>query len=387
MQFPPVALDGCTEYNADHIAELLANQLTAVGVCEKMLAGKKVVIKPNLVMSKKPDAAATTHPAVIAGAARALRSLGATDLLIAESSGGPYTEAAMRLHYSSCGIKETAARENIFLNFNTGASSMSFPAGTVCRKFNVIQPIYDADVIVNICKLKTHSLTKMSCGVKNLYGIIPGTEKIEMHARFSRVESFSQMLCDLAQMLTEQKTLITICDGIWGMEGNGPTGGTPRAYGVLMTSLSPFALDLLAESLLGFAGTVPTVQTSIQRSLCPGDVSDLSVAGSNYREHITNDVIPPDTSRRSILRDFPDIFGGRLVHFLEPRPIIQQNICVGCGVCAASCPKKTIFVKVKNGKKRLQIRDKNCIRCYCCQEMCPKGAVRIRKNLILRLVR
>ncbi|MBS5724344.1 MAG: DUF362 domain-containing protein [Clostridiales bacterium] len=385
MQFYPVALDGCTEYNVESIAKILAKQLAAAGAGAEQLSGKRIVIKPNLVMSKNPDYAATTHPAVIAGAARALRSLGATDLLIAESSGGPYTETTMRLHYSGCGIKEVAGKENISLNFKTGASQMQFPAGAVCRSFHVIQPICDADIIVNICKLKTHSLTKMSCGVKNLYGVIPGTEKIEMHARFSRIESFSQMLCDLTQMLTEKKTLITICDGIWGMEGNGPTGGTPRAYGVLMTSLSPFALDLLAEHLLGFAGTVPTVQASIQRALCPADISDLTIIGADYEKHITSDVTPPDTSRRSILRDFPDLFGGRLVHFLEPRPKINQKICIGCGVCAASCPKKTILVKEKNGKKHLKIRDKNCIRCYCCQEMCPKNAVKIRKNLILRL--
>ncbi len=387
MNFYPVALEGCMEYNPDLIAQIIEKQLSGIGLTAETLRGKKIVIKPNLVMNKKPDFSATTHPAVIAGAARALRSIGAGELYLAESSGGPYTESTIRLHYNGCGIKEIAEQENIKLNYSTASSIMQFPGGTACRSFNVIQPICDADIVVNICKLKTHSLTKMSCGVKNLYGVIPGTEKVEMHARFSRVESFTQMLCDLAQMFIENKTVITICDGICGMEGNGPTGGTPREYGVLMSSLSPFALDLAAEHLLGFAGTVPTVQTAIVRGLCPADIAGLSIIGDDYKQHITNDVVPPDTSRRSILRDFPDLFGGRLVRFLEPRPKINQKICVGCGVCAASCPKKTIVIREKSGKKQLKIVDKNCIRCYCCQEMCPKNAVKIQKNLILRLVR
>lgn len=385
--YPVVALDGCTNYDIESIAKILKQQLISVGMTEEILSGKKVVLKPNLVMSKNPDYAATTHPAVIAGAARALRSMGAAELLLAESSGGPYTETTMRLHYGGCGIKEMAQQEKITLNYKTDAAMMQFPAGSVCRSFHIIQPIYDADVIVNICKMKTHSLTKMSCGVKNLYGVIPGTEKVEMHARFSRLESFSEMLCDLAQMLLESKTMITICDGICGMEGNGPTGGTPREYGVLMTSLSPFALDLVCEHLMGFDGTVPTVQASIRRGLCPADITQLAVIGADYKNHITNNVVPPDTSRRSILRDFPDLFGGRLVRFLEPRPKIDQNKCVACGVCAASCPQKTIFIREKDGKKRLKIQDKNCIRCYCCQEMCPKNAVKIQKNFILRIVR
>ncbi len=387
MQMHPIALDGCTEYNIENIAKILEQQLIAAGVTKEMLAGKKIVLKPNLVMSKNPDYAATTHPAVIAGAARALRGIGAAELVLAESSGGPYTGATMRLHYNGCGIMEMAQQENIILNYKTDASTMQFPAGTVCRSFHVIQPICDADVIVNICKLKTHSLTKMSCGVKNLYGVIPGTEKVEMHARFSRVEGFTQMLCDLSQMLSENKTMIPICDGICGMEGNGPTGGTPRKYGVLMTSLSPFVLDILAAHLLGFDDTVPSVQTSIRRGLCPADIVQLTVIGADYKSHITDNVIPPDTSRRSILRDLPDLFGGRLVRFLEPRPKIDQNICVACGVCAASCPKKTISIKEKGGRKQMKIQDKNCIRCYCCQEMCPKNAVKIQKNFILRLVR
>lgn len=387
MKFYPVALDGCTEYNPDLIAQIIEKQLSGIGLTAEMLHGKNIVIKPNLVMNKKPDFSATTHPTVIAGAARALRSMGAGELYLAESSGGPYTESTIRLHYNGCGIKEIAEQENIILNYSTASSIMQFPGGTACRNFNVIQPIYNADIIVNICKLKTHSLTKMSCGVKNLYGVIPGTEKVEMHARFSRIETFTQMLCDLAQMFMEHKTIINICDGICGMEGNGPTGGTPREYGVLLSSLSPFALDLVAEHLLGFAGTVPTVQAAIERGLCPADIAGLSIIENDYKQYIINDVVPPDTSRRSILRDFPDLFGGRLVRFLEPRPKINPKICVGCGVCAASCPKKTIAIREKSGKKQLKIVDKSCIRCYCCQEMCPKNAVKIQKNLILRLVR
>ena len=99
MQIYPVALNGCTEYNIENIAKILEQQMALAGVTKEMLAGKKIVLKPNLVMSKNPDFAATTHPAVIAGAARALRSMGADALLLAESSGGPYTETTIRLHY------------------------------------------------------------------------------------------------------------------------------------------------------------------------------------------------------------------------------------------------------------------------------------------------
>ena len=382
MNFYPVALNKCAEYDTDKITATLRDQFTAAGITSEMIKDKNVVIKPNLVMNKAPEYAATTHPTVVAATARILKEMGAGKITVAESSGGPYNEAIVRSHYKACKISEVANDENISLNYDTSWGTMHFPEGKKCKSFNIIKPIIDADVIVNICKLKTHSLTKLSCSVKNLFGTVPGIEKFEMHARFPDQSDFVEMICDLCQMLCTQKQMIAVCDGITGMEGNGPTGGTPKDYGVLLTSISPFCLDLAAETLLKFDGTVPMIKASKKRGLCPDNASDLQIIGDKIENCITNDVILPDTQKFNVLRSLPNLFGGKAAKFFEPKPAIHTKTCVGCGVCERSCPQHTIIIKNKKAK----INYKNCIRCYCCQELCPINSIKIKQNFLIKII-
>ncbi|MBQ4066523.1 MAG: DUF362 domain-containing protein [Clostridia bacterium] len=382
MDFRPVALDRCKNYDTEAITAILERQFLALGITAELIRGKKVVIKPNLVMNKPPEFAATTHPSVIDAAARIIKRLGAESITVAESSGGPYNEITMKSHYKGCGIADVAKKEGLILNTDPSSGTMTFDSGVKCRSFNIITPILEADVILNICKLKTHSLTKLSCGIKNLFGVIPGVEKFEMHARFPRQEDFVQMICDLCQLICQKKEMITVCDGIVGMEGNGPTGGTPKEYGVLLSSRSPFCLDLVAEAVLGFEGTVPMLCVARERSLCPESVSGLSVIGDKIEDCKITGIILPDTQKFNILRALPNILGGKAAKFFEPKPAINKKTCIGCGVCARSCPQHTITVK----NKKAYINYKKCIRCYCCQELCPINSVEIKQNLLIKII-
>ncbi len=382
MEYKNVALNKCEEYDGNKITAILRKQFEAAGITGDTVCGKKIVIKPNMVMNKSPEAAATTHPEVVRGCIRCLKELGADDITIAESYGGPYLESTLKSHYSGCGIKAVADEEGANLNFDTGSGTISYPEGTRCKSFNVIDPIRNADVVVNVCKLKTHSLTKMSCGVKNFFGVIPGVEKFEMHARFSEHEAFFEMIVDLCSMICKEKTVITVCDGIVGMEGNGPTGGPPRKFGVLLTSLSPFCLDLVCEKLLGFAGTVSTVIESKKRGHCPESTDDLEIIGDGISKCSTDNVVLPDAESLSILTRMGDLFGGKFAKFFSPHPEINKKTCIGCGKCAGSCPVHTIEIV----NKKARINHDKCIKCYCCQELCPINSVKIKKNIFLKLV-
>ena len=100
----PVALAACDTYDEERIFSLLVRCAEAASVFSSGLVGKKVVIKPNFVIKREPDAAATVHPAVLRATIRWLSSLGAENITIAESPGGPYTAARLlrRLHSLRC---------------------------------------------------------------------------------------------------------------------------------------------------------------------------------------------------------------------------------------------------------------------------------------------
>lgn len=377
-----VAINKCCEYDVNSILEILREQFKKIGVDSELLKGKKIAIKPNLVSPMKPEKAVTTHPALVEAVYVLLRELGADNVILAESPGGPYSSVTLSHIYKVTRMTEVSEKVGLELNLDTSFKKMSFAGGKKLKSFDIITPIYDCDIILNLCKLKTHSLTGLSCAVKNLFGVIPGTLKFEMHAAYGKIEDFCEMLVDLNMTLSSSKTVISVCDGIMSMEGNGPTHGIPVKTDLIMSSASTFALDIVAESLIGMEGETAYLNMGAERLGIPRD-TDLSLYGCITEKFSLR---RPDSKAGGLLRNLPNYFGGSLARFFEPKPKINKNKCIGCEKCVGYCPQKTVKIISKKGKKTAKIEDKNCIRCYCCQELCPIGAVDTVKNPILRLI-
>ncbi len=359
-----------------------------LGITPAFFKGKKVAVKPNLVMKKPAEYAATTHPAVLEAWLTYLDGCDCADVVIAESMGGPYTESALRGVYAVCGMEDAVKGHRARLNFDVTSRAVSAPDGELCKGFDIITPIADADIIINLCKLKSHSLTRMSGAIKNTFGCIPGLTKFEFHARFSDYADFNKMLVDLSAMLHAQKDCIDICDAIVGMEGNGPTGGTPRKIGCLLASRNPFCLDTVSAALLSCEGEVPMITEAYRRGYAPEHANDVNLT-SDFRSLVLTDFRAPDTARRSknALHWLPKVFGGKLFDWFAPRPVIRTVTCIGCGECERSCPVHTIEItRDKQGRKKAMIHADKCIRCFCCQELCPIHSVDIRKNAVLNLL-
>ncbi len=383
--FNTVVLSRAEEYDFAAIKGVLAGHFAQIGADAAFFAGKKVAIKPNLVMKKEPEAAATTHPVVLDALLSLLSDMGVAPV-IAESPGGVYTQARMESIYKVCGITAVAAKYGDILNKDVSWKHMRAENALVCHEFDIITPLYEADVIIDLCKLKSHSLTKMSAAVKNFYGAVPGITKFEMHAAFPENERFIGMICDLCKMMCETKQIIAVTDAIVGMEGNGPTGGEPRKIGCILTSKNPFASDLLAEKILGFEGTVPMVREAAKRGYMPATVEALTVVGENPDDFVMRDFVEPDSTKGggSALTHFTT---GKWGEIFAPKPKINLSLCRGCGECAASCPQHTIEMKKnKNGKRYAHIVRKECIRCFCCQELCPFVAIETKKNFLLSII-
>lgn len=387
INYSPVAINRCDKYEEESLVSFIKKQFAAAGIDKNTIFGKNVVIKPNLVTARGPEMAATTHPMLLKAVVRVLRDYSPSSIILAESPGGPYNEVSLRHIYKVCGISEAAADISLTLNTDTSAENVSYGGGVRCRVFHMITPIVNADVIVNLCKLKTHSLMKMSCAVKNYFGVIPGIEKFEMHAAYSNVNDFAEMIVDLCACLYEKKTLITVCDGILAMEGNGPSSGIPRKMNLLMTSLSPFSIDAIAEEIIGYSGQVLTNKVARTRNLAPSDLSEIEIIGDSINDFAVSDFLEPDSSSGKFLKELPNIFGGRLAKYFEPRPLVNNKKCVGCGRCADSCPVHTISMIEINGKRKAKINKDRCIRCYCCQELCPIDAVDTKKNFLIKIIK
>lgn len=370
-----VAISRCETYEVSELKEIIKKQFNLLSIGAEEFKDKKVVLKPNLLAKRSPDKAVTTHPYIVEAVMCLLKDYGAK-IIIAESPPGSYTAPILKEVYKASGFYDSGLALGAVFNYDTSFQSLHNPNGIIAKSFDVITPIMEADIIINLCKLKTHSLTKMTCGVKNLFGTMPGTKKFEMHARFSKSKEFTEMLIDLCEGICNKKPVITICDGIVAMEGNGPGAGTQRKVSGILTSRNPFALDLACCEIINFGNTVEMVETAKKRGLCPKSSKELNVLGTQISELVVEDFKVPDSQNFSrMLKCIPP--------FLKPRPVINKAACVGCEKCAKSCPVNIITMK----NKKAYIRRKDCIRCFCCQELCPYKAVNIKSSLVYKLLK
>ncbi len=338
--------------------------------------GKQVVIKPNLVMKKSPQAAATTHPALLEEVILFLKEY-TENISVAECPGGPGTEVLLDAIYRTTGIREVCEKHGVKIHTTHEPVTVGVADGVAAKQLTLTRVMCEAEVFINLGKLKSHSLTTFTACAKNLYGAIPGLTKVEYHARFAKPEIFGHLICDINRALVPT---LSVLDAVVGMEGNGPTGGTPRKIGGVLGSVSTFAVDVLGATLIGVdPKQTPIFAAAYERGLVPEDVE---LFGDDHTPHILSDFRLADAQRFSMLRKMPDL--PFLCHLLEPRPQISAR-CVACGECVRLCPKNAIKIKEKSGKKRAVISKKQCIRCYCCQELCPAKAVDTKSHWILKL--
>lgn len=371
-----VAIARCEGYENAEAA--LTEALAPFGGLDWARPGMKVALKVNLVSGGKPDSAVVPHPKFVSALCRLLVARGA-EVVVGDSPGGLYTAPFVGHVYSASGmtaVEEVGAR----LNHDFSQRAVSFPEGKILRSFQYTAWLDGADAIIDVCKLKTHGMMGMSCAVKNLFGVIPGTLKPEYHFRYPNPDDFAAMLVDLADFVRPR---LSICDAVVAMEGNGPTAGTPRNVGAVLAAQSPHALDLAAAHIIGLrAQDVPTLAAAHRRGYIPEDAQALSIAGELFAVPDFN--LVAERSSLEFTRPIPGPLGalaGRAMRrLMRARPVLEARQCVGCGQCARVCPAHAIRMRAKFPR----IDRRKCICCFCCQEFCPQGAMKVRRTFVAR---
>lgn len=379
----PVGVCHLDRYAPVETEQAVARLGELIGIGELVRPGMRVVIKPNLLMKRRPEETTTTHPEVVRGVIRLLRSLGveAQNITIADSPGGLYTRAALSGIYTATGMRTVAAEEGVVLNDDYTSTELACPSPVRCHTFPIIRPVAEADLVISVCKLKTHCMTGLSGGVKNLFGTIPGLTKPDYHWRYPEKEDFCQMLVDLCETV---RPAVTFCDAVESMEGDGPSSGKCRKTGMLLACRSPYQLDRALCRVIGRnQQDILTLKAAEERGLCAGEEEKLPIVGDELT--VFPDFVRPRTMSTDFLSKLPaplrSVCRPLVGKFFTSRPQIDTARCVGCGKCAESCPAHTI--KIESGKAKID--HSKCIRCYCCHEMCPIHAIGIRQNRLLRL--
>lgn len=373
---PFVGLAACASYQEDDVERALHAVLEPLGGMEAFVSpGERIALKPNLLLAALPEAAVTTHPAVVAAVAEAVRAVGAHPVVVESPGAGiPHTRATLRRVYRRTGLAELAERTGLELSYDTSARSVAHETAAVAHRLEILSALLDADGVISLPKLKTHYFMTYTGAVKNLFGAVAGFAKPGFHARLHDPARFAHMLLDVADLVAPR---LSVMDAVLAMEGDGPgLGGTPRPLGALLASSDPVTLDLAACDLVGLdPRRVPVLAAAEERGLLPVARGDALFAGADPAGLRVDDFVIP---KRAV-----DPVGlgraARLEVVLRPlmrelfsaRPRPRADRCTGCRTCERACPTGAITVR----ERRAVVDDQACIRCYCCHELCPEAAV------------
>ena len=365
-----VSVVRCETYELTALRRSVRTALAPLGGIERFVRpGMRVLLKPNMLTAVGPERAVTTHPAVLLATAELVQQAGGT-VLIGDSPAGPVGRASEVFRVS--GVAEAAAR--------LGVDQVPFDS-VIWKRLNgrdyfVARAISEADLVINLPKLKTHQLTLYTGAVKNMFGAIPGTRKRELHLQAPGVVDFSRVLVDVLELAQPH---LTVMDGILGLEGNGPgRAGTPRAYGCLLASTDPVALDAVVARALGYRpGQVRYLKLASDRGLGTTITDDVEVIGDRGALSFGSVRLPGPHwyfhAPSWVTRPFTGL--------LTIRPLVRASACVGCGRCAEVCPREAISW----GDPPVFDLDE-CIGCMCCAEVCPQGAIEPRRSLLARVI-
>ncbi|MBQ0059909.1 MAG: DUF362 domain-containing protein [Lachnospiraceae bacterium] len=361
--------------------------IAMLGGLESMMApDQKILVKPNFLLAADPDKATTTHPSVIKGMLRILQEDGYAKVSFGDSPGHGSCEGVV----NKIGIKDEsnwfgAKRANM-----EEEVTVSYPEGKTCRTFHFSKGIAEADAIINLCKMKTHALERITGAVKNVYGFICGYRKAAGHVKYPDATVFARMLAD---MHNATNIPLHIMDGVVAMEGNGPSSGTPIAMNVLLFSKDPVAIDTVFSHMIYLdPQVVPTCVEGQAYGVGTCDINNIEVLMAPA-EDAAEQVLTPDQLREQFGKPNFDVERKvkkknalSLITMVIPtaskRPYVQKDLCIKCGICVDHCPVEGKAINFKKGKGKPPVYDyKKCIRCYCCLEMCPRHAIKVKGGL------
>lgn len=371
------AIIKCTDYRQDRVDRAVQESLNLLGGIERYVRpGARVLIKPNLITARRPDEAVTTHPAVVKALVQVVQAAGGL-VTIADSPGGPFSHKRLERVYAASGMAQVAAETGAHLNYDLSTVNLPHPEGKLLKSVTVIKAVAEAEVVITVPRLKTHTLTGLTGAVKVAFGAVPSPLKTEYHLRMPRIGDFSQALLDICSLV---KPRLTVMDAVVGMEGEGPSAGDPRPVGAILASADSLACDVVAAALVGFDPlAVSTTRAAVGLGLTSGRLADVELAGDPLSALRVGSFKPASTwlatNRTS------EFLLGLYGRVAGPRPVMN-NDCNGCRTCQRNCPPQAITMV----GRRPVVDYGRCIRCFCCQELCPQQAVTIHHPWLGRVI-
>ena len=367
-----VSIVKCSSYEPAIVESAIRETVNLLGGLNNFIKpGSSVLVKPNLLMSKPPEFGITTHPEVLRAVIHLLKEI---DCKIIVGDGpsvwGKHAENVDEV-YEITGIRKVTQQEGVKL--------VIFDKRRMHNKLPLAAVLDECDYLINLPKFKTHEFTLITGAIKNLFGLVSGTYKTELHKNNFEPAEFAKILVDIYQ---EVKPALTIIDGILAMEGDGPaTSGKTRQLNLLLAGSDCVALDTVMAKIMGIVNyEVLTTKEAALRGLGENEINRIKIEGEDIDKLNILPFILPATSAK--ISKLPHILKKILRSLIRYYPYSLRLKCIRCGHCVKVCPNQCIRLN----KSGIQFNYKKCSACFCCQEICPAAAISVKKSLLAKLI-
>jgi len=367
-----VIIQECKNYDVETVIAKINAAVEMLGGWDKYVRPQdKVLLKVNLIGPKSSDSAAVTHAEFVRAMVRILKERNCT-VWIGDSSGGAIAGIVPTARsFQVSGYERMAGEEGAEIkNFDREGAVAVEPESGCEEAMYIAKPMFDADVVINLPKFKTHSAQIFSGAVKNVFGCIPGLKKAKYHKMAPAAGDFGQIICDIHKAT---RIRLHIMDGIQAMQGEGPTAGSVYQANKILVSEDPLALDVVAAKMAGMdVEDVPILETARKRNLGEGSLKNIELAGDYERIPRLEGFKLPKRFRKAGKRYGKALV--KVIDFFSTRPRIDLNKCKKCNMCVESCPVQAIDKDTKS------INYDACIDCMCCHELCMYKAVELKNR-------
>jgi uncharacterized protein (DUF362 family)/ferredoxin len=363
-----VSIVKCAAYDPALVLGAVTKAVGLLGGIDKFVKrGEKVMIKPNVLSARQPDDAVCTHPEVVRAVIRLVKETGAI-VSVGDSPGG-FLKNVEEV-YEVSGIGKVAREEKVNL--------IKFTFSRTIEGLPISARVLDSDKIISVPKFKTHEITGITAGVKNMYGAVVGLHKTKCHADAPTEKALAKIL---ARVFLAVKPTLTVLDAIVSMEGEGPSSGIPRKTDFVMASSDAVALDSILSVLIG---TKPLDYAVIREcknmDLGESDPGNIDIVGGKISDFVIKNF--RHARGRMLFKFLPEALTNLIAAELKFWPDIDIELCKKCNMCKSSCPVGAISVVDDNYRVKRDV----CIRCMCCREVCPYKAIGVKKNWLAKML-
>jgi len=380
-----VSVTRCGDYERARVEEAVRQALGLLPLADGLPgAGKRVLLKPNLLSSNDPpERAVNTHPEFVRAATIFFLERGC-EVLIGDSCGSLAPGSHERA-VKATGLDAITREFGIeIMNFDKPPFvELDVPDGKLLPRVRAPAIVKETDCFVTLPKFKTHGLTLLTGALKNQYGLLPGRWKKDTHLAAPKPALLAQAVVDINSVAGPDLALM---DAIVGMEGNGPSAGKVRRVGLVLASKDPVALDAAAGALMGYKpDDIDTTRFAQERGLGVGDLGEIEIRGVPLAEATMEDFRkPPLYVAGALMGLIPTPLLRWFINAVAAaHAVVDEERCVLCGECVTNCPAGAMSIV----GKRVEVDRRRCICCYCCAEVCQHQAIRMQRPWAGRVMR